>query len=144
MLDPTFLLTVLVVLFSVAVAVLIAYLFSGSRLRNEHKLIAYILYLIAAPILIYQVLLLPLTPVVLVPMWTLSLVVAWGFAVQRTISQLSGGKSVVFILAFLVLYGGLGYHVYQLLEAQRQAGTRPTKTRQHASTPPKSTAKKVK
>lgn len=115
-----FLLTVLIVLLTVGVAVLVYFLFTRDRLKPEVKLTLYVFYLIAAPVLIYSVLLLPLTPVVMVPLWTLLLVIAWGCAVQQAITKFQGGKAALFIICFLLYYGGLGYHVYQLLEIERR------------------------
>ena len=119
--DTLFILTVLIVLLTAGVAVLVGFLFSRDRLRPHVRLTIYVFYLIAAPTLIYSVLLLPLTPVVMVPLWTLLLVGAWGYAVQQAIAKFNGGKAALFISCFLLYYGGLGYHVYGLLEIERRA-----------------------
>ncbi|MBO3272158.1 hypothetical protein [Hymenobacter defluvii] len=118
--DTLFILTVLIVLLTSGVAMLVYYLFTRDRLKPQVKLTLYVFYLIAAPILIYKVLLLPLTPVVMVPLWTLLLVVAWVGAVQQSITKFQGGNAALFIICFLLYYGGLGYHVYQLLEIERR------------------------
>ena len=119
--DTLFILTVIIVLLTAGVAVLVGFLFSRDRLRPHVRLTIYVFYLIAAPTLIYSVLLLPLTPVVMVPLWTLLLIGAWGYAVQQAITKFNGGKAVLFISCFLLYYGGLGYHVYGLLEIEQRA-----------------------